>query len=130
MKKEKNEPIEAYNFAIEIQDGPMKGRVIGGCGLYRSKYHSMEMGYCLSKKVWGQGIGTKLVEFLLAFAFSELDVHRVVATCTTANIASAKVMEKNNMRLEGKSKSKLKLHGVFHDTFDYAILQSEWENNQ
>ena len=59
------------------------------------------IGYCLSRDSWGQGYATETAKGLLSFGFSQLRLHRIFATCDPANLASARVLEKSGMQLEG-----------------------------
>ena len=53
------------------------------------------IGYSIRPAVWNQGIGTKLLSLLLTEA-KKMGIKTARITCFDENIASAKVMEKNN----------------------------------
>ncbi|WP_209307577.1 GNAT family N-acetyltransferase [Geodermatophilus sp. DF01_2] len=55
---------------------------------------SAELGYRLRRDAWGHGYPTEGARALLAMAFTEWGVRRVVATTMTVNAASRRVMEK------------------------------------
>jgi RimJ/RimL family protein N-acetyltransferase len=61
-------PRKEYHFAvIEKSSGSLIGAVEILLGGYND-LHGM-LGYCYSKKVWGQGIGTEAAEALIRFGF-------------------------------------------------------------
>jgi RimJ/RimL family protein N-acetyltransferase len=53
-----------------------------------------ELGYRLRRAAWGNGYATEGSRALIAKAFTELGVQRVMATTMTVNVASRQVMEK------------------------------------
>jgi RimJ/RimL family protein N-acetyltransferase len=60
------------------------------------------MGYVLRRSAWGQGLTTEGVRAVMAAAFTLPDLWRVSAYCDADNRASARVMEKVGMSLEGR----------------------------
>ncbi len=114
--------------AIEIQDS---GELIGLRGI--AILHGSEQGeiwYLVSPDHWGRGTATGAARQLLNTGFSEMNLHRIFATCLPENPASARVLEKVGMRRECRQLKALKIHGVWHDCFLYAILREEWETGE
>lgn len=110
--------------AIESQD---TGDVIGLCGIVI--LHGSEQGeiwYLVRPDHWGRGIAQQAARELLKIGFSEMNLHRIFATCLPKNPASARVLERIGMRKEGLQLKNLKIHGAWHDCFLYAILREEW----
>ena len=58
----------------------------------------LEVGYRLKRAAWGKGYATEGTKALIAKAFDELGVDRVVATADEPNVASRRVMEKSGLR--------------------------------
>lgn len=56
-----------------------------------------------------------------------MNLNRIVAINNTENIASGKVMIKNNMKYKGTLKQVGKLNDSFYDLNLYSILKSEWK---
>jgi len=111
--------------AIQTQDG---GEVIGMCGI--AIPHGSEQGeiwYLVRPDHWGRGIAQRAARELLRIGFSEMNLHRMFATCLPENPASARVLEKIGMRKECYQLKTLNIHGTWHDCFLYAILRKEWE---
>jgi RimJ/RimL family protein N-acetyltransferase len=62
---------------------------------------------------------------LLAYAFEELRVYRVYATCSPENSASARVLEKIGMRREGYLRENLEAKGRRRDSLLFAKLSTD-----
>ncbi|MEW6032277.1 MAG: GNAT family N-acetyltransferase [Bacillota bacterium] len=76
--------------------GDLIGMVASGpCG------HKADLGYVLARPYWGNGYMTEAVSAVIEWLFSVPEVYRVWAVCDTANLASARVMEKVGMTREG-----------------------------
>jgi RimJ/RimL family protein N-acetyltransferase len=90
----------------------------------------VELGYRLRRSAWGMGYATEGSRALIDKGFSELGVHRVVASTMVVNVASRRVMEKAGLRFVR----------IFHQAWpdyiegeeegdvEYALLRSEWEH--
>ena len=105
-------------------------RLIGSCGIHESNPADREgwIGYCLNRRYWHQGFGTETAKALLEFGFNHLRFHRIFATCIPANTASAHVLEKTGMRLEGHLRQHRLVKGEWRDSLLYAILDEEWQH--
>lgn len=116
---------DEYELAIVRLD---TGELIGGAGLrIDSREHRRgDIGYVLRRDQWGQGFATEATALLLAFGFEVLGLHRIWATCDPANVASARVLEKAGMRLEGRIRHHFFVRGAWRDSLLYAILEDEW----
>jgi len=90
------------DFAIAIVLDK-ENRLIGGVAIRvsNSKNKKGWIGYCLKRSFWNKGYATEATRALLKFGFEHLRLHRVFATCDSANVASARVLEKAGMKREG-----------------------------
>jgi [ribosomal protein S5]-alanine N-acetyltransferase len=86
-----------------------------------------ELGYWLAEPFWGRGIVSSAISQMVEFAFSTYDIDRVFARPFGTNIASQKVLEKNNFILEGKFEKTLIKNGELLDELIYAIRRERWE---
>lgn len=84
-------------WLIELSDG---GGPIGTCGLRRAPKHSLEIGYCLGRRWWGQRYMPEVLALLLDEARRDPAVHRVFAYCHVDNVGSARVLERGGLVLE------------------------------
>jgi ribosomal-protein-alanine N-acetyltransferase len=84
-------PRANYHFVVVLTSNE---RIIGGCGIHirDPKQRKAEIGYCFNKSYWRRGYATEAAGELLRFGFTSLDLHRIIATCDTQNIASANVL--------------------------------------
>jgi len=116
------DPRTSYELAVIETSGD---RLIGGIGLDAEDQQGM-LGYCFACPAWGQGFATEAARLMLNFGFKTLDMHRIWAGCDSENAASARVLEKVGMRLEGCHKHDCQIRGVWRDTLAFAILSDEW----
>ena len=81
------------------------------------------LGYCLTRKHWGQGVGTIPVRKMVALAFRGMEpaVARVEAVVDQRNGASRRVLEKAGFALEGTMGKYMLVKGKLIDCFLYAI---------
>lgn len=70
--------------------------VIGFCGFVNIA-EGAEIGWRLSRVVWGRGLATEAARAVLKYAFASLGVSRVMATVQTSNVASMHIAEKLGM---------------------------------
>lgn len=125
-------PRMYYDFAVVRQSDD---RLMGTCGVYirdPQKGHA-DIGYIYSKEFWGQGYATEAARAVVAFAFSQLEMTRVSATCFSTNPASARVLQKIGMTRRGESKNVVWRNGKWtgkNDMIYYAITKKEWANGQ
>jgi RimJ/RimL family protein N-acetyltransferase len=77
---------------------------------------------------WGQGYGTEAAGLALAFAFDELNLHRVQATVFTYNERSIALFERLGFRREGVFREFLHRDGERYDMVLYGLLDREWRS--
>ncbi|MCI0439420.1 MAG: GNAT family N-acetyltransferase [Chloroflexi bacterium] len=118
-------PRASFELAIELRE---EGRLIGACGIRARppEKRQGDIGYVLNSSYWGKGYATEAARALLAFGFERLGLRRIIATCATDNIASARVLEKVGMRREAHFREDVWLRDHWRDTYQYAILDHEW----
>ena len=85
------------------------------------------MGIAIGERAnWGQGYGTEAARLALAFAFDELNLHRVQATVFSYNDRSIALFERLGFRREGVYREFLQRDGERYDMLLYGILEREW----
>ena len=101
------------------------GRVIGTAGFVwlNSDNHTAEVGYSFGRDFWGQGYAAETLRTLLAYGFHTLGLNRIEGQCDVRNPASAHVMEKCGMALEGRLKERVLLKGEYVDVLLYATTK-------
>ncbi|WP_341735731.1 GNAT family protein [Microcoleus sp. CAWBG640] len=103
-------------------------KLIGTCGYVEwSMNHSRaQIGYALSRKYWNQGYMSEAVSAIIDFGFREMSLNKIEARCAQKNIASARVMEKVGMQLEGILRQQLFVKDQYWDLKIYSILRDDF----
>ena len=116
---------EAFYFAI-LADGEMIG-VVGLRAVDREE-RSVRCGYAIATPHWGKGITARAVALALRYAFCELGMDIVRASCLRRNPASARVLEKNGFRETGEFVSNIP---KFKDepSRAFQLTKQEWLAN-
>ncbi len=120
----KDDPI--HIFAIEVNQ-----EAVGGIGIHPQSdifIKNAELGYWLGEPFWGHGIVSKAIKQIVQFGFSTFDIERIFARPYGTNVASQKILEKNNFLLEGRYNNILYKNGEYLDELIYAIRRYNWEN--
>jgi RimJ/RimL family protein N-acetyltransferase len=93
-----NEQGSSAGYLIFSREG---GELLGSVG---GRIHRpfIEFGYCLARDAWGRGIATEAARAFIAEALVQPEIWRVQAFCDVENRASARVLEKAGLTLEGK----------------------------
>ena len=79
-----------------------------------------ELGYLLLTDYWSKGIMTEAVRQICEIAFSELDTIRITGLVYAPNVASQRVLEKNDFVREGIQKNAVFKDGQIYDLLLYA----------
>jgi RimJ/RimL family protein N-acetyltransferase len=90
----------------------------------------MEIGWTVHPWAAGQGFATEAARVALALAFEHYGVRRVVANLDALNDRSAALAERLGMRREVHRIADFWSKGRWTDSYEYAILRSEWEAQQ
>jgi RimJ/RimL family protein N-acetyltransferase len=85
-----------------------------------------EIGYTVHPAHEGHGYATEAARPLLGIAFDGLGLHRVIGRLEARNAASARVLEKLGLRLEGHFVENEWVKDEWQSGLDYAILAREW----
>ena len=103
--------------------------VIGGVNLrFDFEHRSVEMGYSVARRHWGNGVCTEAARAVIDAAFSvHTDLNRACARADSANVASQRVMEKVGMSKEGVLRLSRVERGEAFDEAWFSILRSEWK---
>ena len=70
----------------------------------------------------GRGTATGAVGEIVAYAFEDLDLHRVEASTLVDNIASQRVLEKNDFERIGLARGFLRIAGDWRDFYLFQRL--------
>ncbi len=122
MINDKIESGEGINWAITEKGNP---KLLGIIGHYRIKWEHFrsEIGYMLLPEAQGKGIITEAIQLLIDYGFNEMKMHSLEAIIHPDNLASARVLEKNNFVREAHLKENEFYDGKFLDTVIYSLLK-------
>ena len=125
---------EAYIALAEQSEGKtgffraiiFNNRVVGTISVVKKTdihQKDAELGYFLVRDVYSKGIMTEAVKQILELSFMKLDLVRISAYTFAENIASQRVLEKNNFIYEGKLKNAIFKNGQIHDELLFGKLK-------
>ena len=113
---------KAFHWVIERHE---EKHAIGMI-IARSSEQKWELGYVLARAYWGRGYMTEALKGLIDWVLKQKDIYRIWAVCDVDNLASARVMEKAGMQLEGTLR-RWSVHPNIspepRDSYCYAIVK-------
>lgn len=108
-------------------------KVIGNLYFEKQDFDTWELGYVFNDKFHHKGYATESVKAIFNYAFTELGARRIIAMCSSKNKPSWKLLERLHMRREGHRLQNVYFkkdendQPIWLDTYEYALLASEWE---
>lgn len=114
-----------------IEDRSTK-QLIGDCAIKLDEYDTRiaEVGITVSHLAQQQGYAKETLRGILAFLFTEKEIHRVVETVDAENTASINLLKSTGFRQEGYFMENIFFKGKWGSEFQYAMLRREWEAQQ
>ena len=116
----------AFEFEIRTVDGD---QVIGSTGLEGNiKFHADAfVGIGIGEpEYWSKGYGTEAMRLILAYAFLELNLHRVSLDVFEYNPRAIRAYEKAGFTHEGRERGRLLREGRRWDLLFMGILREDW----
>ncbi|PPB49874.1 GNAT family N-acetyltransferase [Arthrobacter pityocampae] len=113
-------PRTEFSLAITLPCGTPFGSV----GLTVDEQHHGHLGYVVGAEDWAKGYATEAAARLLSYGQEILMLERIEATCRPANLASARVLEKIGMDLEGLRPKDKFVRGTWSDSLVFARNQT------
>jgi ribosomal-protein-alanine N-acetyltransferase len=125
LAKVKEENRTEWHLALEEKGKP---GFIGSIALMIEKDTpcSAELGYWFKRSAWGKGYATEASRFMLKLGFKTLGLHRIWGKCHVKNPASAHVMEKLGMSLEGQLREHVWLRDHYRSSLLFSMLEPEY----
>jgi len=111
-----------YLFAIIEADGD---RHVGNIklGPINPVHRHADVSYFIGERdMWGKGIATEAIRIATRFGFERLKLHRLQAVVSSANMRSAKALERAGFFREGLAREKLWTGEGWSDQVSYGIL--------
>ncbi len=94
------EKADKYEWCIAKKENDEPIGSIGAFN-YNEKVHSIEIGYCISKKYWHQGITSEALRAVMDYLLDEVGVLRIESRHDPKNPYSGGVMRKCGLKYEG-----------------------------
>ena len=115
-----------YQWAIELKE---IGEVIGSISVvnFDERVDMVEIGFCIGKPWWGQGIMTEAFQAVIDFLFGEVNVQRIEAGHDPNNPASGAVQRKCGLKYEGTLRRSIRSNQGITDKVVLSILKEEWK---
>ncbi len=102
-------------------------QLVGAVGLVIDPDNrAAEMGYWIGKPYWSQGYCTEAARKVLDYGFEQLGLNRIFASTFRRNTASARVLQKLGMVLEGTARQAILKWGRYEDLEIYAMLEDDF----
>ena len=116
-----------FNWVIELKSSRS---AIGNISVVHLKEEidAAEIGYCMSRTYWGQGIMPEALRAVMDYLFDEVGLNRVAACHDVNNPMSGRVMEKAGMKLEGILRQAGRNNLGICDEVWYAAIKDDRNN--
>ena len=113
-----------FNWAIEYKE---TGKVIGNISVVKLNKDilSADMGYCMSRSLWGNGIMPEALTEVIDYLLNEVELNRIAACHAVENPKSGRVMNKSGMKLDGVLRQAGKNNQGICDEVWYSIIKSD-----
>lgn len=113
-----------YQWMIVLKE---LGEPIGSISVVnqRDDIAEAEIGYCIGKRWWHQGIVSEALTAVMDYLFDEVGMNRIEAKHDVNNPHSGGVMKKCGMRYEGISRQSDRNNQGICDLVTYGILRSD-----
>ena len=129
VDQQQQQPRTRFQLAITLKED---GRLIGNAGIRVvadrnpvSTFYEADIGYELAPDAWGHGYATEAARAIVRFGFQELGLHRISADTVADNTASARVLQKVGLTLEGRLRDKEFYKGRYWDVLLFGMIQEE-----
>lgn len=117
--------LSVYNWALEWKK---TGEIIGTISVVKlnEAIEAADIGYCMGKAWWGQGIMPEALRAVIAYLFNEVGLNRIAACHDVNNPKSGRVMQKAGMKQDGILRAAGKNNLGICDEVWYSILKAEY----
>ena len=120
------EKNDYYHWAITLKENG--DEAIGTIhGLVNDSTESIQVGYCLGRAFWHQGIMSEALQALVDFFFEEVKANRICSYHDPNNPHSGMVMTHCGLKFEGTLRLSDRNNTGICDASWYSILKEEWE---
>ena len=90
---------------------------------------SADISYIIgNKSYWGKGVTTLIINKVCEFGFENQHLQKISAGTNVLNTGSARVLEKNNFKLEGVLRDQVNLDNRRCDILRFGLLRKEFKS--
>ena len=119
------EKSDHYHWTITLKENP--GVPIGTIhGLPKDDLELVEIGYCIGRTWWNQGITSEAAQAVIAFFFDEVGANCICSYHDPKNPHSGMVMKHCGMKYEGTRRAADRNNTGVCDASWYSILREEY----
>lgn len=111
-------------FVIELAK---KQKPIGFCCLNNIRYKDRNAGFMVvigENKFWNKNLGQESSQLLMAYAFKQLNLHRLHTGVYAFNERSIKMLTKLGFEKEGRQKQAVFKNGTYHDIILFGMINT------
>ena len=90
--------------------------------IVRGAFQACHLGYGVAARMQGQGLMREVLEAAIAWAFDELELHRIMANYMPRNERSARLLASLGFEREGYAPRYLRIAGVWEDHVLTALI--------
>lgn len=83
-----------------------------------------EVGFMIKRSAQGKGYASEALSLLKYYAFMQLNLNKLVATCSIDNTGSYQLLEKLGFSREGCLKQNVVIKGQYVDDYVYGLCKS------
>jgi len=99
--------------------------IVGIINLMNIDLTSASLAYFVSKPSWGIGIATKAIQYVVNYAFKELNLNQIIAPVVSRNAGSIRVLEKNFFYFFQKLDRQINFDGIGDNILVYKITKED-----
>ncbi|MDP3024290.1 MAG: GNAT family protein [candidate division Zixibacteria bacterium] len=93
--------------------------------------HQCKLGIVIGEKQeWGQGYAKEVLQAVITYCFTTLDMNRIGAECYAINERSIRLIEHLGFKREGVVRESVLKKGEFADEYIYGLLRREWNEQR
>lgn len=112
-------------FLFELDDCSVAGSATLS-QIVRGLFHACYLGYVIAGRHEGRGLMSEALEALIAYAFDELKLHRIMANYQPGNTRSRAVLERLGFATEGLARDYLFIDGAWRDHVLTSLTNRAW----
>lgn len=114
-------------FAVETRD---KRKYIGNVGLHHINWinhNARTVTIIGDKDEWGKGFGTEAKKLIIAYAFNNLNLHKLSSYVIEDNLRSRRINERCGFDVEGRLQQQIYRQGKYHNVIIFGLSKSHWK---